>query len=285
MDPHSARLGPPRAAGASPARTCRRYHGHGRVQRPRAAEVLVSVVLPGGDAAKIVGARACIEGMRPLTIRKHLAACSRSRPSSPRYLRKATETRLPPAVGRGGKDRRTRRPGSARAVRAGAPRSSGKAPLASSCERPSVTSETSWWRGRYRLGKTTSRAPSSRRCPRTERIVPNHRGRPRARAARASRPYPPDVGEGEGEVTAEAPLRVHAPSPATRIFLAELRGSEAWEYVLGLNTGHPGSVTTATDANGAVRRPSSGSRASSRTARSGGASRSAEHPARPSRYP
>jgi type IV secretion system protein VirB11 len=36
-----------------------------------------------------------------------------------------------------------------------------------------------------------------------------------------------------------------------RIFLAELRGSEAWEYVLSLNTGHPGSVTT-THANGAV---------------------------------
>jgi type IV secretion system protein VirB11 len=36
-----------------------------------------------------------------------------------------------------------------------------------------------------------------------------------------------------------------------RIFLAELRGSEAWEYVQSLNTGHPGSVTT-THANGAV---------------------------------
>jgi type IV secretion system protein VirB11 len=36
-----------------------------------------------------------------------------------------------------------------------------------------------------------------------------------------------------------------------RIFLAELRGSEAWEYLNSLNTGHPGSITT-THANSAV---------------------------------
>lgn len=36
-----------------------------------------------------------------------------------------------------------------------------------------------------------------------------------------------------------------------RIFLAELRGSEAWEYLSALNTGHPGSITT-THSNSAV---------------------------------
>lgn len=36
-----------------------------------------------------------------------------------------------------------------------------------------------------------------------------------------------------------------------RIFLAELRGSEAWEYLTALNTGHPGSITT-THANSAL---------------------------------
>ena len=36
-----------------------------------------------------------------------------------------------------------------------------------------------------------------------------------------------------------------------RIFLSELRGPEAWEYLQGLNTGHPGSVTT-THANSAI---------------------------------
>ena len=36
-----------------------------------------------------------------------------------------------------------------------------------------------------------------------------------------------------------------------RIFLAELRGDEAWEYLNSLNTGHPGSITT-THANSAL---------------------------------
>ncbi|WP_455476209.1 P-type DNA transfer ATPase VirB11 [Bartonella sp. B17] len=36
-----------------------------------------------------------------------------------------------------------------------------------------------------------------------------------------------------------------------RIFLAELRGNEAWEYLNSLNTGHPGSITT-THANSAL---------------------------------
>ncbi|MBN0024128.1 Flp pilus assembly complex ATPase component TadA, partial [Pseudomonas aeruginosa] len=36
-----------------------------------------------------------------------------------------------------------------------------------------------------------------------------------------------------------------------RIFLAELRGDEAWEYLGSLNTAHPGSITT-THANNAI---------------------------------
>src|SRR5690606_12897098 len=36
-----------------------------------------------------------------------------------------------------------------------------------------------------------------------------------------------------------------------RIFLAELRGPETWDYLAALNTGHPGSVTT-THANSAA---------------------------------
>ena len=59
------------------------------------------------------------------------------------------------------------------------------------------------------------------------------------------------MGDGPGRVTAEACLAACMRLSPDRIFLAELRGSEAWEYVLSLNTGHPGSVTT-THANGAV---------------------------------
>lgn len=36
-----------------------------------------------------------------------------------------------------------------------------------------------------------------------------------------------------------------------RIFLAEIRGAEAWDYLVALNTGHPGSITT-THANSAL---------------------------------
>ncbi len=58
-------------------------------------------------------------------------------------------------------------------------------------------------------------------------------------------------GDGPGRVTAEACLAACMRLSPDRIFLAELRGSEAWEYVQSVNTGHPGSVTT-THANGAV---------------------------------
>ncbi len=58
-------------------------------------------------------------------------------------------------------------------------------------------------------------------------------------------------GEGPGRITAQACLAACMRLSPDRIFLAELRGSEAWEYVQSLNTGHPGSVTT-THANGAV---------------------------------
>ena len=52
-------------------------------------------------------------------------------------------------------------------------------------------------------------------------------------------------------MTARACLAACMRLSPDRIFLAELRGSEAWDYVQSLNTGHPGSVTT-THANGAV---------------------------------
>jgi type IV secretion system protein VirB11 len=58
-------------------------------------------------------------------------------------------------------------------------------------------------------------------------------------------------GDGSGRMTSEACLAACMRLSPDRIFLAELRGSEAWEYVLSLNTGHPGSLTT-THANGAV---------------------------------
>jgi type IV secretion system protein VirB11 len=52
-------------------------------------------------------------------------------------------------------------------------------------------------------------------------------------------------------VSAEVCLSACMRLSPDRISLAELRGSEAWEYVGGSNNGHPGSITT-THANGAV---------------------------------
>ena len=54
-----------------------------------------------------------------------------------------------------------------------------------------------------------------------------------------------------GRVSATDSLAACMRLSPDRIFLAELRGPETWDYLAALNTGHPGSVTT-THANGAA---------------------------------
>jgi len=51
-------------------------------------------------------------------------------------------------------------------------------------------------------------------------------------------------GPGTGRVSADECLAACMRLSPDRIFLSELRGNEAWEYVNSLNTGHPGSITT-----------------------------------------
>ncbi|WP_019221062.1 P-type DNA transfer ATPase VirB11 [Bartonella senegalensis] len=58
-------------------------------------------------------------------------------------------------------------------------------------------------------------------------------------------------GDSVGRVSAEECLDACLRQSPDRIFLAELRGNEAWEYLNSLNTGHPGSITT-THANNAL---------------------------------
>lgn len=58
-------------------------------------------------------------------------------------------------------------------------------------------------------------------------------------------------GTGVGRMSADECLASCMRQSPDRIFLAELRGDEAWEYVNSLNTGHPGSITT-THANNAL---------------------------------
>jgi type IV secretion system protein VirB11 len=57
-------------------------------------------------------------------------------------------------------------------------------------------------------------------------------------------------GTGGGRMSASDCIAAAMRSSPDRIFLSELRGSEAWDYLNALNTGHPGSVTT-THANSA----------------------------------
>ncbi|WP_409361226.1 P-type DNA transfer ATPase VirB11 [Bartonella heixiaziensis] len=58
-------------------------------------------------------------------------------------------------------------------------------------------------------------------------------------------------GDDIGRVSADECLDACMRQSPDRIFLAELRGNEAWEYLNSLNTGHPGSITT-THANNAL---------------------------------
>lgn len=57
-------------------------------------------------------------------------------------------------------------------------------------------------------------------------------------------------GTGAGRISATDCIAAAMRSSPDRIFLSELRGPEAWDYLSALNTGHPGSVTT-THANSA----------------------------------
>lgn len=51
-------------------------------------------------------------------------------------------------------------------------------------------------------------------------------------------------GDNEGRISANECLNACLRQSPDRIFLAELRSDEAWEYINSLNTGHPGAITT-----------------------------------------
>lgn len=104
--------------------------------------------------------------------------------------------------------------------------------------------------GKTNSGKTTFARSLIEKVPTTERLVtiedvhelflPNHPNRVHML-----------YGQSQGRVSADECLASCMRQSPDRIFLAELRGDEAWEYVNSLNTGHPGSITT-THANGAL---------------------------------
>src|SRR3546814_7067367 len=73
-----------------------------------------------------------------------------------------------------------------------------------------------------------------------ELILPRHRNRVHLM-----------YGGTRGRVSATESLAACMRLSPDRIFLAELRGPETWDYLAALNTGYPGSVTT-THSNGAA---------------------------------
>ena len=104
--------------------------------------------------------------------------------------------------------------------------------------------------GKNGSGKTTFARSLIELIPTEERLItiedvhelylPNHRNRVHLIFST----------QADAVVTATACVAACMRMSPDRIFLSELRGPEAWEYLQGLNTGHPGSVTT-THANSA----------------------------------
>jgi len=213
---------------------------------------IVSVVLPGGQRGQIVRPPACIDGTLSLSIRKHtlvaktlveleregaFARCrdvSFNRPTAElatELLSRQDFTRLEPFEVR---LLELKRAGSLREFLR-------ECVLA---KRNTVIA------GKTGSGKTTLARSLIGEVPTGERIVtiedvhelflPDHPNRVHMLYGYAS-----------DRATANECLASCMRMSPDRIFLAELRGDEAWEYLASLNTGHPGSITT-THANSAV---------------------------------
>ncbi|HTP25597.1 MAG TPA: P-type DNA transfer ATPase VirB11, partial [Anaeromyxobacteraceae bacterium] len=217
-----------------------------------APKSLISVVLPGGERGQIVRAPACIEGMAPLTIRKHMPVV------------RSLQDLETEGIFHRAKDMSFHQPSAQEARREGE-RQDARRLQDFELELLGLKRERKFSEflrravhhkrniviaGKTGSGKTTLARSLIEEVPRSERIVtiedvhelrlPNHPNRVHLL-----------FGQGEGRVTAEACLAACMRLSPDRIFLAELRGGEAWEYLQSLNTGHPGSITT-THANGAA---------------------------------
>jgi type IV secretion system protein VirB11 len=214
------------------------------------AEAL-SVMLPGGERCQVVREPACVSGWTPVTIRKHAPATWTLDELARR------------GVFAGARDVSLHRPSVEEAQRLlsdqGVSRLEADEVELLAMKREGRLTEFCRAAVRHRRnvviagktcsGKTTLARALLAEVPSTERVVtiedvheldlPSHPNR-----------VPLLYGRGEETVSAHACLQMCMRLSPDRIFLGELRGSEAWEYVMSLNTGHPGSVTT-THANSA----------------------------------
>lgn len=213
---------------------------------------IVSVVLPAGQRGQIVMPPACIDGTLSMSIRKHsmvvktldeldeegafdsFSDVSFNRPSKEevaQLLIKHDFTRLEPFES---ELLQLKREGHIRDF----------------LEQCVLHKRNLVIAGKTGSGKTTFARSMIEKVPTHERIVTiedvheffldNHPNRVHML-----------YGYGAGRVTADECLASCMRQSPDRIFLAELRGNEAWEYLNSLNTGHPGSITT-THSNGAL---------------------------------
>jgi len=213
---------------------------------------IVSVVLPGGQRGQIVMPPACIDGTLSMSIRKHskvvktldelneegafdsFTDVSFNRPSEEDVAQLLTRhdfTRLEPFEA---ELLQLKREGHIRDF----------------LEQCVLHKRNLVIAGKTGSGKTTFARSLIEKVPTHERIVTiedvhelfldNHPNRVHML-----------YGYGAGRVTADECLASCMRQSPDRIFLAELRGNEAWEYLNSLNTGHPGSITT-THANNAL---------------------------------
>jgi type IV secretion system protein VirB11 len=217
-----------------------------------AVRSLASVILPGGERGQIVRAPACVDGMAPLTIRKHLAVvrtlADLEREGTFEPVRDVSFHRPTPAEAKRESERYDTGRLEPMELELLELKRAGR--YAAFLRRAVQIRRNVVIAGRTGSGKTTLARSLIAEVPATERVVtiedvhelalPDHPNRVHLM-----------FGDGPGRVSAEACLATCMRLSPDRIFLAELRGGEAWEYVQSLNTGHPGSVTT-THANGAV---------------------------------
>lgn len=213
-----------------------------------------SVVLPGGQRGQIVRDPAVIDGSISLSIRKHSTVAK-----SLEQLDAEGAFSSPSLA-----DKSFNRPSAAEATAEAERRDFGRLePF--ELELLALKREGRWREflhacitykrnvviaGKTNSGKTTFARSLIEKVPRSERIItiedvhelflPDHRNKVHLL-----------YGEGVGRVSADACLAACMRMSPDRIFLAELRGNESWEYVNSLNTGHPGSITTV-HANGAL---------------------------------
>ncbi len=210
------------------------------------------VVLPGGERGTIVLPPAVIDGTLSFLIRKHMLAVktldnleaegvfeacrdvSFNRPTEEdcaRLIETHDVTRLEPVEA---ELLALKREGAVRAF----------------LERAVLAKRNLVVAGKTGSGKTTLARALIEKVPAAERLVtiedvhefllPNHPNRVHML-----------YGQGAGRVPAAECLAACMRQSPDRIFLAELRGGEAWDYLNSLNTGHPGSITTV-HANSAV---------------------------------